>query len=57
MSDTRPKPSPQPHSSAETSLPLDSLQGRLFELEYENTRLQRLVTELLFKNQQLRCTP
>jgi len=27
---------------------------RLFELEVENLRLQRLVTELLIKNQQLR---
>jgi hypothetical protein len=27
---------------------------RMMELEMENTRLQRLVAELLFKNQQLR---
>jgi hypothetical protein len=30
------------------------LQLRLAELERENLRLQRLVTELLFKNQELR---
>jgi hypothetical protein len=32
------------------------LEDRLTELEVENSRLQRLVVELLFKNQQLRDT-
>jgi hypothetical protein len=32
------------------------LEDRLTELETENSRLQRLVVELLFKNQQLRDT-
>ena len=32
------------------------LEDRLTELEVENSRLQRLIVELLFKNQQLRDT-
>jgi hypothetical protein len=32
----------------------DSSPSRIIELEIENARLQRLVTELLIKNQQLR---
>lgn len=31
-----------------------AVQNRILELEIENTRLQRLVAELLLKNQQLR---
>lgn len=30
------------------------MEGRIMELEAENSRLQRLVAELLLKNQQLR---
>ena len=33
---------------------VDAVMARLMELEYENSRLQRLVSELLMKNQQLR---
>jgi hypothetical protein len=36
------------------SMGISSGTGRLFELEIENARLQRLVAELLLKNQQLR---
>jgi hypothetical protein len=32
----------------------EAVRSRLVELEVENTRLQRLVAELLMKNQQLR---
>lgn len=34
--------------------PLDSDKHRIAELERENARLQKLVAELLLKNQQLR---
>lgn len=51
-------PEPQSHHSA---LPLSrghaspvSIDFRVMELEIENLRLQRLVAELLLKNQQLR---
>jgi len=40
------------HGNAASPSSTDDL--RLFELEIENLRLQRLVTELLLKNQQLR---
>ena len=32
----------------------NNIENRVVELEYENLRLQRLVAELLLKNQQLR---
>jgi len=35
----------------------DSLSGQIAELETENLRLQRLVAELLLKNQKLRGAP
>jgi hypothetical protein len=34
--------------------PVSADQHRIFELERENSRLQKLVAELLLKNQQLR---
>ena len=46
------------HRSATTTMQLAaalrSAHDRLAELEYENVRLQKLVAELLIKNQQLR---
>lgn len=38
------------------SLP-DSIRSRISDLETENLRLQKLVAELLLKNQQLRGVP
>ena len=41
-----------PHHGESTTML--AVQERIIELEYENTRLQRLVSELLVKNQKLR---
>lgn len=41
-------------SSSHHRLPSVSTDLRIMELEMENSRLQRLVAELLLKNQQLR---
>jgi hypothetical protein len=41
-------------SSRHHALPSVSIDRRITELEIENSRLQRLVAELLLKNQQLR---
>jgi hypothetical protein len=42
------------HHSRHLRPPATSDSARIAELEYENARLQRLVAELLLKNQQLR---
>jgi hypothetical protein len=44
---------PGPASHPSPSLP-GTIEARIAELERENLRLQRLVAELLFKNQMLR---
>jgi hypothetical protein len=41
-------------SSTDSGSVVTSYNDRLAELEYENSRLHRLVAELLVKNQQLR---
>jgi hypothetical protein len=43
-----------PHHTRHPRPPSTSESARIAELEYENARLQRLVAELLLKNQQLR---
>jgi hypothetical protein len=43
-----------PSSSIQYRPPAASYNDRLLELEIENSRLHRLVAELLIKNQQLR---
>jgi hypothetical protein len=43
-----------PHHTRHPRPPATSDSARIAELEYENARLQRLVAELLLKNQQLR---
>ena len=42
------------HAAHSPAAAVSHLQVRLAELEVENARLQQLVTELLFKNQELR---
>jgi hypothetical protein len=42
------------HSPPQGHVPPNSVDFRVMELEIENSRLQRLVAELLLKNQQLR---
>ena len=44
----------EPSSSMRYGQPTDNYKERLVELEIENSRLHRLVAELLLKNQQLR---
>jgi hypothetical protein len=52
------KPEPEGYrgssSSTDSGPVATSYNDRLAELEYENSRLHRLVAELLIKNQQLR---
>jgi len=45
-----------PFSSSHRPTPRSVADDRIIELETENLRLQRLVAELLIKNQQLRKT-
>ena len=52
--DPLPEVGPASFSSRHYRLPSVSTELRITELEVENSRLQRLVAELLLKNQQLR---
>jgi len=52
--DTAPRGYEGPSSSIHYRPPATSCNDRLAELEIENSRLHRLVAELLIKNQQLR---
>lgn len=47
-------PGRDPFSSSHRYAPDSATDARIVELETENLRLQRLVAELLIKNQQLR---
>jgi hypothetical protein len=53
---TEPGGNADQYSSIRYQLPVADTDDRLTELETENSRLHRLVAELLIKNQQLRKT-